>query len=285
MTVGRALANGIEVLCASDSARADALLLLARALGCRREWILAHDDAPMTGSAAQRFLELCAVRSEGRPIAYVLGEAGFYGRTFAIDDRVLVPRPETECLVDAALRFLKRSGRSSPALLDVGCGSGAIACTLAAEIPDAAVLGTDDSQAAVEVAAENARRLDVASRCAFECGDLAAPAAGRRFDVVLANLPYVPTSRVERKPHPLGFEPRRALDGGRDGLDVYRRFLPAAPALLEPGGLLLLEAAPPQMDGLLDLVGAAFPGSRIAVGDDLSGLARYVELETASGLA
>lgn len=285
MTVGRALADGIDALRAGDSARADALLLLARALGCGREWILAHGDAPMAGTAAQRFFELCAARREGRPIAYVLGEAGFYGRTFAVDDRVLVPRPETECLVDAALRFLKRTGRSSPALLDVGCGSGAIGCTLAAEVPDATVLGTDDSPGAVEVAAANARRLDVASRCAFECGDLATPAAGRRFDVVLANLPYVPTNRVEGKPHPLGFEPRRALDGGRDGLDAYRRFLPAAPALLEPGGLLLLEAAPPQMEGLLDLVRGAFAGSRIAVGDDLGGLARYLELETSLGLA
>ena len=101
---------------------------------------------------------------------------------------------------------------------------------------------------------------------------------GRRFDVVLANLPYVPTAELPQRPDPVAFEPRQALDGGADGLGTYRRFVPAARALLEPGGLLLLEAAPPQMAGLLDLVEAAFPGLGAVAGEDFAGLARYVRV-------
>lgn len=274
------LAGGIAGLRSSDSARTDALLLLAHALGRSRAWILAHDDALVTEADGRRFSALCAARGEGRPIAYVLGEAGFYGRAFAVDERVLVPRPETERLIDEAVTFLRDAGRAAPSVLDVGCGSGAIACTLAAEVSDAAVLGSDDSAGALAVAAENARRLGVAARCTFACGDLAAPAGGRRFDVVVANLPYVPTASVGLPPQAVGFEPRHALDGGPDGLDVYRRFVPAAPALMKPAGLLLLEAAPPQMDELSALARAAFGAERVAEGSDFAGLARYVRIET-----
>ncbi|HEU5480044.1 MAG TPA: peptide chain release factor N(5)-glutamine methyltransferase [Candidatus Tumulicola sp.] len=281
-SLAQALRSGIGTLQGgSETPRSDALLLLARALDCRREWILAHGEAPMNAPAAERFERWCRQRARGVPLAYLVGDAGFYGRTFAVDPRVLVPRPESEHLIDEVLAFVARAARKRVEILDVGVGSGALACTLAAELPQADVCGTDRCAGALEVAAANARRLGVARRCALYAGDLAAPVAGRRFDAVLANLPYVPSNEIDAAA-PLRFEPRGALDGGPDGLDAYRRFVPAAPALLKPGGLLLLEAAPPQMAGLLELVRAAFAPVKPSVGVDYAGLARYVRLETAA---
>lgn len=281
-SLAQALRSGIGTLQGgSETPRSDALLLLARALDCRREWILAHGEAPMNAPAAARFERWCRQRARGVPLAYLVGDAGFYGRTFAVDPRVLVPRPESEHLIDEVLAFVARAARKRVEILDVGVGSGALACTLAAELPQADVCGTDRCAGALEVAAANARRLGVARRCALYAGDLATPVAGRRFDAVLANLPYVPSNEIDAAA-PLRFEPRGALDGGPDGLDAYRRFVPAAPALLKPGGLLLLEAAPPQMAGLLELVRAAFAPVKPSVGVDYAGLARYVRLETAA---
>ncbi|MEO6834522.1 MAG: peptide chain release factor N(5)-glutamine methyltransferase [Candidatus Tumulicola sp.] len=276
-TVAQTLARGIAALGAtSETPRADAMLLLARALERDREWIVAHPEAAPLETQAARFDAFCEVRKRGTPLAYVLGSAGFFGREFAVDHRVLVPRPETEHLIDEALAFLKP--REPATVLDVGAGSGAIACTIAAEIGSVFVEGTDVSPDAVDVAESNARKLGVAARCRFWCGDLAEPVGERRFDVVLANLPYVPTRDLPTPPNPVGFEPRGALDGGADGLKVYRRFLPVAPALLNPGGLLLLEAAPPQVGGLLELAAAAFPGVDPLTGEDFAGLARYVKV-------
>jgi release factor glutamine methyltransferase len=287
MRVSQALANGIAALApSSESPRADAMLLLARALECEREWILAHGEARAPQPQAQRFEALCNLRATGMPLAYVLGAAGFYGREFAVDRRVLVPRPETEHLVDEALTFLngRRAAvdtRHRMTVLDVGVGSGAIACTIAAEVDRVFVEGTDISPAAVEVANLNAQRLNVADRCRFHCGRFAAPVAARRFDLVLANLPYIPTQQLPPAPNPVAFEPQEALDGGPDGLNPYREFLPGVPGLLEPGGLVLLEAAPPQMAGLVQLAERAFPGTTALVGADFAGHARYVKVAPA----
>ena len=222
-----------------------------------------------------RYLALCARRSTGMPLAYVLGQAGFYGRQFEVDESVLVPRPETEHLVDEALAFLRQralEGRES-AVLDVGTGSGAIACTIAAQT-QRAVDATDASPAALDVAARNARRLGVAPLCRFFRGDLLEPVASRRYDLIVANLPYLPTCDLPAPPDPVSFEPVAALDGGPDGLDCYRRLLQAAPAVLAAEGLLLLEAAPPTMPALEALVRTAFPGAAVEVGNDYAGLAR-----------
>ncbi len=143
-------------------------------------------------------------------------------------------------------------------MLDVGTGSGAIACTIAAET-NAFVDATDISPAALEVAARNAARLNVSHAAAFINGDLAEPVRGRRYDVVVANLPYIPSAELPSRPNPLAFEPRLALDGGPDGLALYRRFLPTAPELLEQGGALLLEAAPPTIQTLRELTQTTFP--------------------------
>ncbi len=279
--VGSALTRASEMLRGtSDSPRLDASLLLAHALERSREWLAAHPEDAVEPARLETLFAACERRRCGTPIAYILGRAGFYGREFAVDENVLVPRPETEHLVDEALRFLRRAMRDggTPAVLDVGVGSGAIACTIAAET-GLTVDGTDVSPGALRIAARNARRIGVGDRCRFHEGDAALPVAGRRYDLVVANLPYVPSRDLPAPPDPASFEPRAALDGGSDGLDCYRRLLCDAPALLAPGGMTILEAAPPTIAGLAALVRAAFPAAAVEIGRDYAGLARYVKAE------
>jgi release factor glutamine methyltransferase len=212
------------------------------------------------------------------PIAYLLGSAEFYGREFAVNETVLVPRPETEHLIDEALRFI----RSGMHVLDVGTGCGAIACTIAVET-QAYVDGTDSSSSAIATAKQNARRLGLAQRCRFYHGDLAEPVRARRYNAVIANLPYVPTADLPRPPDSVSFEPREALDGGPDGLAHYRKLLPALPALLRGEALILLEAAPPTIFQLAEMIRITLPGFDVSVGNDYAGLARYVRAVSTSG--
>lgn len=273
-SVAQTLAEGTACLrgC-SSSPRADALLLLEHALARTRSWIVAYGDAIVSSQAAAKFRTSCERRRAGMPAAYILNSAGFYGREFVVNRSVLIPRPESEHLVDEAIASLR--DRSEPAALDVGTGCGQLACTIAAEI-NAGVTGTDVSPRAIEVAAENARRLGVAERCSFYQGDLAEPVAGRRFDLVVANLPYIPTADLPQPPDPVSFEPREALDGGPDGLSLYRRLLPQLPRLLNANAIVLLEAAPPTIQGLYDIVRSSLPEFAISVCRDYAGLARYV---------
>lgn len=262
----------------SSSPRADAMLLLEHALARPRSWMAAYGEELVSTDAAAAFRSSCEQRNAGMPAAYIVGSVGFYGREFGVNPSVLVPRPETEHLVDEAIAFLRKRDDAGKAVLDVGAGSGALACTIAAET-GAELYGTDVSAAAIEIATENARRLGVAARCSFHQGDLTEPVGGRRFDLVVANLPYIPTADLPQPPDPVSFEPRVALDGGPDGLSVYRRLLPPLPQLLNPNAMVLVEAAPPTIAGLANLVRAALPNFAISVHNDYAGLARYVKAE------
>jgi release factor glutamine methyltransferase len=279
-TVTAALAAGELALAPiGDEAYADVRTLLAQVLQCPREWLFAHHEAPLTAEQQRDFQRLCAHRAAGRPLAYVIGSAWFYGRAFVVNEHVLVPRPETEHLVDEAVTHLNaRAGAVSA--LDVGTGSGAIACSIAAEVRSAIAVGTDISRDAIELARLNAGRFELTSRCSFEVGDLSAPVGSARFDVVVANLPYIPTADVPARPNAVGFEPRHAVDGGVDGLVHYRRFVPDATRLLRPGGMLLLEGAPPVMDGLRALASGAFPAAEVSIHKDYAARARYVRVRT-----
>ncbi len=275
MTVASALALCLPALAAGgDSPRTDARLLLAHVLGRERAWLLAHDDSRLSARQSERFRQACARRAAGTPVAYIIGRAGFFGREFAVDERVLIPRPETELLVEEALAYLR--GRHAAAVLDVGTGSGAIACTIAAEDPDTAVEGTDTSAPALAVARRNAERLGVRARCRFLRAEIAPTQAARRYDVLVANLPYVPTGALAALPDPTAYEPRAALDGGPDGLRAYRKLLAVAGKLLRSNSLLLMEAAPPTVAALAALTAAALPTAAVEVGSDYSGMERYV---------
>lgn len=278
MTAGEALrAAGARLESVGGSGRLDAALLLAHATGRERAAFLAAPEAPLADAEAAAFAALVERRAAGVPVAYLIGSAGFFGRTFAVDERVLVPRPETEHLVEATLAHLAARVGAAPRIADIGTGSGAIAVALAGACPDAWVFATDRSRDAIAVARSNAARNNVFQQCTFLAGDLAAPLARfAPFDAIVANLPYVPTGDLPRPPDPAAHEPPAALDGGPDGLDCYRRLLPQLPALLAPGAAVFLEAAPPTIAGLAALGRAAFAGAEVAIGRDYAGLERYV---------
>lgn len=230
-TVGGALAwaRGMGV------DRLDAQLLLGFELGRPRAWLIAHDDAPLDAAAAQRHGERLARRADGVPLAYLLGEKECHGLLLHVAPDVLVPRPDTETLIDWALQRL--AGLPAPGVLDLGTGSGAIALAVRHACPAAQVTATDLSEAALAVARGNARRLGLAVD--WRQGDWWSAVAGCRFDVVVSNPPYI----AEGDPHlpALRHEPRLALVSGPDGLEALRCIVAAAPRHLHPGGWLLME--------------------------------------------
>jgi release factor glutamine methyltransferase len=227
-----------------DTARLDAELLLAHALGTTRLQLVLDAKKALQPPELERMRELVKRRRAREPVAYLLGRREFYGRTFRVDARVLVPRPDTEALVDVALERTRRASMSMRAL-DLCTGSGCVAITLARERPTSFVAATDVSGAALAVARDNALRLG-AYNAAFLEGDLFVP-LGRavstcRFDVIVANPPYIPSSELASlDPDVRDFEPRLALDGGNDGLDVLRRVIAGAGDWLVPGGVLAVE--------------------------------------------
>ena len=257
--------------------RLDAVFLLAHAGGVSRQEMIAHRERKLAPEVAERFEMLVARREAGAPLAYVTGEAGFYGRMFAVDERVLVPRPETELAVEWAVRHLRAIGREAGTAADVGTGSGAIAVTLACELPDLNVFASDASQPALAVARANAARNDVFQHVTFLHGDLAAPLLPfAPFDCVVANLPYVPTAECAAPPDSVAFEPLVARDGGADGLALYRRLLPDLPSLIAPRGIALLEAAPVNARALEALVRAVLPSAGVETIVDYAELDRLV---------
>jgi release factor glutamine methyltransferase len=215
-------------------AASEARALLAFVLEASRESLIAQPQREIGAAAAGRFRRLCGRRLAGEPIAYLLGQREFFGRPFKVGSSVLIPRPETECLVELALQQL--SGLAEARVIDLGTGSGCIAITLALERPDAQVWGTDVSDQALELAKTNARELG--ARVAFVKGDWYAPADGR-FDLVVSNPPYIAAA----DPHlaELRCEPRGALTDGRDGLSCLRAIIGQAGAHLTERGVLLVE--------------------------------------------
>lgn len=280
MTVAEALREtGRRLEGVGGSGRLDAMLLLEYVTGESRASFIINDERALSAPEHTAFADAVEQRLRGLPIAYITKSIGFFGRTFAVDERVLVPRPETEHLVEAALDDLRKRGKSEPRVADIGTGSGAIAISIAAEIPGAWVFGTDVSRDAIAVARGNAARNNVFQECTFLHGDLAAPLARfAPFDCVIANLPYVPTAEIAHAPDPVSYEPRLALDGGADGLDLYRRLLTQLPPLLAERAYVLCEAAPANTEALAALARRAFPHAEIAVHADYAGLKRFIAI-------
>jgi release factor glutamine methyltransferase len=264
----------------STSPRLDAELLLAEALGLSRMDLYLQFERPLNTTEVDRYRELCRRRAGGEPVAYIRGRREFMALDLLVTPAVMIPRPETEILVEAALKRLEArlppgEGSREPRVLDVGTGSGAIALAIAAERRDSRVVATDISAAALEVARQNLERLEMQDRVELRQADLAGDVEGT-FDMVLANLPYIDPEWPEAVTVEVAAsEPGEALFAGRDGLDQLARLLPELPRLA-PGGVAMLEFDPRQRQALEAV--AALVG-RTSVLKDLAGLDRVLVIE------
>jgi release factor glutamine methyltransferase len=263
----------------SDSATLDAQTLLAHLSRHPRSWLLGHPEAPLNETILARLDAAVERLTGGEPLPYVLGEWEFYGLSFCISPAVLIPRPETELLVERAIRWLEEHPGLRKAA-DVGTGSGCIAISLAVNVGDLQVSASDVSPAALEIAEKNAERHRVAERIHFALGDLLKPGEFR-FDLICANLPYIPTETLRSLPV-YGREPTLALDGGPDGLAVIRRLLSQAKGKISPGGLLLAEIEAGQGEIAQKAARIEFPQSEISILPDLSGKDRLLEVLAAA---
>ncbi|GIW04474.1 MAG: release factor glutamine methyltransferase [Thermomicrobiales bacterium] len=265
------------------SPRLDAEVLLRHVLGLDRTAFFLRLHDPLSPADRQRFEALLARRLAGEPVAYLTGEREFMGLPFAVGPGVLVPRPETELLVEWALAWL--TDRTPATVIDVGTGSGAIALSLAYHLAGNTgyrIIGSDISRAALRFAQENRSRLGLERRVHLVCGDLVAWCRGP-VDLILANLPYLRPDQIAANPD-LAAEPRLALEAGPDGLDLYRRLLADTGRVLAPGGAIGLEIDPSQADAAVALVQAALPDASITVRPDLAGLPRHVIAERSPAL-
>lgn len=285
-TLGLTLTDAKQRLASvSSSSSLDAQLLLAEVLDVSRAHVIAHPEKVLTPEQAATYESLIARREKGEPVAYILGQRAFYDREFLVTPAVLIPRPETELLLEEALHFAQNNfdagGAQSAAplqVVDVGTGSGALAVTFAAHISQAQVYATDISQEALFVAQKNAALQNV--KITFFQGDLLLPLIERgiKVDIVMANLPYiasdeVPTLEVSQ------FEPITALDGGGDGLDLVRNLLAQIPSVANPNALILLEIGARQGTVALEAVNAALAANKAVVIPDYAGHDRIVRVE------
>jgi release factor glutamine methyltransferase len=236
-----------------ESPRLNAEHLLAHALGLKRMELYLQFDRALTEAERAPLRDLVKRRGTREPLQHVLGTAEFHGRTFTCDQRALVPRPETEQLVELALGMTK--DKPAATLLDIGTGSGVIALTLALELPSAILHATDLSPDALALAAENTARHALTDRIVFHQADLLPP-GDVRFDVIIANLPYIPAEDIASLSPEVRHDPSSALDGGADGLDLIRRLIETAPGRLASGGALLLEIGLGQADAVNALLSA-----------------------------
>jgi release factor glutamine methyltransferase len=254
----------------------DARLLAQHITGLDASAIIAYGDSVIDRRRKTRLFELTERRARGEPIAYIIGRKAFCGLEIAVDPRVLVPRPETEELVQTCAADFAQ--RENPRIADIGTGSGAIACALAHLLPRAAITASDVSAAALELAAHNASTLGFADQISFVRSDLFADfPPGARYDAIVANLPYVAAGAADAlEPGVVAYEPSIALMAGADGLAAYRRLLEQAPPFLQTDGCAYFECAPDNADGLRELAARAFPDADVGVRKDLAGLDRMV---------
>lgn len=254
----------------------DAQVLLAHVLAKPRAWALAHPDLVLTPEQSEALEKDLARLVQGEPLPYVVGHWEFFGLDFWVTPATLIPRPETELLVEKAIEWLQRHPQHRRAL-DVGTGTACIAVALAVRIPDLRVLACDLSPDALQVAQKNITRHGVQDRVTSLQADLL-PVEGERFDLICANLPYIPSATLETLDVSRR-EPSLALDGGPDGLDLIRRLLHRAPGVLGPGGLILLEIEATQGAAAQRLARTVFTNAEVALMQDLAGRDRLIQIQ------
>ena len=273
----------------SDTPALDASVLIAHVLNKPRSWVMAHNELTLT-TEQQKQLDNSLMRlKSGEPFPYILGHWEFFSLQFEVTPDTLIPRPETELLVEKAIAWLQ-AHPAKRSVADIGTGSGAIAVSVAVNVPDAKILATDISSRALQVAKHNAENFGVSERITFtECNllpDHRQQTAGyssfilhpSSLDLICANLPYIPTSILHSLPI-YNHEPTLALDGGEDGLDLFRKLLNLSLDWLAPAGMMLLEIESSLGSQALSLAGMAFPDALITLHKDLAGRDRLLQIE------
>jgi release factor glutamine methyltransferase len=273
----RSAAQTLRAVC--ENPNLDAQILLASVMQRDRSWLLAHPEAQLEANEYGQFIKYVERVKSGEALPYVIGERWFFGRLFSVEPSVLIPRPETEILIEAALEFLERNPLKRHAV-DVGCGSGCIAVTLCAEIDNLEMLAVDRYVQAVKVTRRNAQFHQVESRIKLVAGDLLGCVVGE-FDLICANLPYVPSERLVSL-EVADREPLSALDGGKDGLEIISRLLSDVKRCLSAGGRMILEIDETQTNHLIANVQRKYPGWEVAVRKDLAGLDRALVIDRKS---
>jgi len=272
-------AVGVLALSGSGTPRLDAEVLLAHALSLTRVQLYIRWHDPVARFSDQLYSSLVQRRAAHEPVAYLTGERCFYDVDLYVDRRVLIPRPETEHLVEEALSWARSRGKGTFRVADVGTGSGALAIVLAGHLPHAQVWAVDISREALGVAARNVRWHGLKARVNLLCGDLLSCLRGP-FELIVANMPYIASDALScLPPDVVEFEPRVALDGGQDGLALMRRLLAQCPDRLATPGLMLLEIDEGQGQAVGKLAGKHLPHAETTVRRDYAGLERVVRIE------
>ncbi len=279
-TIAEAIAEGARLLRASKIAeeRRTATVLLGHALEVDRTYLITKSDREIDEACFQAYIEMITRRSTGEPLQYITGLQEFYGIDFLVTPDVLIPRPETELLVECVINL----ARDGSLIVDVGTGSGCIAVALASHIQNARVIATDISRAALVVASKNSARQGVDAQIEFLEGDLLAPLAGRNLegaiDFLASNPPYVPARDSHLLQRELDWEPREALFGGPEGIDFYRRLLADAWRYVKPGGYLVCEIGYTQLDAIREMIDTTV-WSETTIKDDLQGIPRTLAIK------
>lgn len=254
----------------------DAEVLLAHVIERDRTWLLSHPERPMTAAERQRFRRLIERRREHVPVAYLTGRREFYGHELHVTPAVLIPRPESELLVDLAIEWL-RAHPSARRVIDLGTGSGAIAIAIAKAVSAVRIVGIDIDAKALAVAAENIIEQRLVSRVELRRGDLLRSASSA--DLIVANLPYLSAARRRSAAPEIGYEPSWALAGGDDGLDAIRQAIQQAPPVIRPGGCLLFECDPLQARRIERLAKQTWSSAEVRIHKDLAGRDRVVQIQ------